>query len=200
MLRKLGKSTVVPIHLTPDIPPGQFLTEKFPVLTYGQTPEVSQDKWTFKAFGSVTEELEIDFNTLLSMTQTQLTRDFHCVTQWSNLANLWEGVQFREILNLINLRPEAEHVMVHCYGGYSTNLPIDTLMESDVLLAHKHNGEPLTREHGGPVRLVVPSRYGWKNAKWVNGVEFMSIEQPGFWEKLGYHSNGDPWQEQRYQL
>jgi DMSO/TMAO reductase YedYZ molybdopterin-dependent catalytic subunit len=200
VLRKLGKSTVVPNNLNSDIPPGQSVTQKFPILTYGQTPEVSQDTWAFRAFGSVTEELEIDFKTLLSMTQTQLTRDFHCVTQWSNLDNLWEGVQFREILNLIKFKPEARHVMVHCYGGYSTNLTIDTLTESDVLLAHKHNGEVLTPEHGSPVRLLVPSRYGWKSAKWVSGVEFMCIAQPGFWEKLGYHNNGDPWKEQRYQL
>lgn len=199
MLRKLKKSTAVPNEVNLEVPPGQFITQKFPVLTYGQTPVVNQDKWVFKVFGSVNEELEVDFKTLLSLPQTQLNRDFHCVTQWSNLDNLWEGVQFKEILSIINLKPEARHAMVHCYGGYNTNLTIDTLMESDVLLAHKHNGEPLTPEHGSPVRLVVPSRYGWKSAKWVNGVEFMETEQPGFWEKMGYHNNGNPWKEQRYQ-
>ena len=199
MLRKLGKATVVPNELNLDVPPGQFVTQKFPVLTYGQTPSIRQDQWTFKVFGSVNEELEIDFQSLLSMPQIQINKPFHCVTQWSNLDNLWEGVQFTEILDIINLKPGIKHALVHCYGGYSTNLTIDTLMESDVLLAHKRNGEPLTQEHGSPVRLVVPSRYGWKSAKWVNGVEFMETEQPGFWEKLGYHNNGDPWAEQRYQ-
>ena len=182
------------------VPPGQFVTEKLPVLTFGATPSIDLDTWEFKVSGLVQRDKTLIWDQFVNLPKTTIKAPFHCVTQWSNLANLWEGVQFREILNLINLRPEAKHVMVHCYGGYSTNLPIDTLMESDVLFAHKHNGEPLTQAHGGPVRLVVPSRYGWKNAKWVNGMEFMSIEQPGFWEKLGYHSNGDPWQEQRYQL
>ena len=127
-----------------------------------------------------------------------MNRDFHCVTQWSRLNNLWVGVQFVEVLKQVKPKPEARYIMVHCYGGYTTNLPLDVLKEDDVLFAHQHEGKPLEEAHGGPLRLVVPSRYGWKSAKWVNGLEFMAKDKPGFWEERGYHMNGDPWKEERF--
>ena len=123
---------------------------------------------------------------------------FHCVTQWSRLQNTWEGVRFNEVLAQIEINRNARYVMIHCYGGYSTNLPIEVLTDNNVLFAFSHNGTPLTKEHGGPLRLIVPNRYGWKSAKWVNGLEFMSTDRPGFWELRGYNMRGDPWNEERF--
>ncbi len=198
MLKKLGRTTTIKKQEGVEAPPGQFVTDKFPVLTYGQTPVVETKDWKLQVFGLVYEEIELNWDDFMSMPQTTLTRDFHCVTQWSRLDNLWQGVQFREVMNWLRPKPEGSQVMAHCYGGYSTNLPLDVLMEEDVLFAHMHDGQPLERKHGGPMRLVVPSRYGWKSAKWVSGLEFMDEERPGFWEQLGYHRNGDPWKEERF--
>jgi DMSO/TMAO reductase YedYZ molybdopterin-dependent catalytic subunit len=124
--------------------------------------------------------------------------DIHCVTGWSRLDNEWHGVAFRELMRHVEPKPEARHVMAHSYGGYTTNVSLQDLMEEGVLLAHSHNGQPLTPEHGGPLRLVIPHLYFWKSAKWVGGLQFMADEHPGFWEMYGYHNRGDPWKEERY--
>ena len=199
MLKKLGQ--VTKINQQRDgakAPPGQYLTEKFPVLTFGPTPRIDMDTWRFRVFGLVEEELELDWSSFVSVDRTTVDAEFHCVTQWSRLDNTWEGVAFNELIQLVSPRPQAKFVMVHCYGGYTTNLALDVLQDRDVLFAHRHDGAPLAPEHGGPLRLIVPKRYGWKSAKWVNGLEFMVEDAPGFWEERGYHMEGDPWKEDRF--
>ena len=199
MLKKLGRLTKVTQDQEGlEVPEGQFVTEKFPVLTIGDTPKIDLARWRFAVFGLVEEEVVLTWEEFMALPQTAMTRDFHCVTQWSRLGNLWVGVQFGEVLKRVKLNPEAQYAMVHCYGGYTTNLPLDVLKEEDVLFAHHQEGKPLEEAHGGPLRLVVPSRYGWKSAKWVNGLEFMAKDKPGFWEERGYHMNGDPWKEERF--
>ena len=181
-----------------EVPPGQFVTEKFPVLTFGATPRIDLEAWEFKVFGLVESEKTLSWDQFVGLPAVTVEAPFHCVTQRSRLQNTWEGVALSEILKLSGPAPEASHVMVHCYGGYSTNLPIDLVMDDDVLLAYRHDGEPLTPEHGYPLRLVVPKRYGWKSAKWVNGVELMAEDKPGFWETRGYHMRGEYWAEERF--
>ncbi len=198
MLRKLGQINRRWYDGREDAPPGQFVTEKFPVLTYGATPRIALDKWQFRIFGLVDDEVTLDWRQFNDLPKITLDAEFHCVTQWSKLLNTWEGVLFNDVMKLIAPKPEATHVMAHCYGGYSTNLALDVATDDDVLFAYAHDGEMLSPVHGGPLRLVVPKRYGWKSAKWVNGLEFMSEDRPGFWEVRGYHMEGDPWKEQRF--
>ncbi len=179
-------------------PPGQTLTRDFPILTYGGVPFIELDKWTFRVFGLVEEEKVWTWFELMALPQVELESDFHCVTTWSKLDNRWKGVHIREILSRIRQRPEAKYVMAKSYGGYETNIPLSVLDDDDVLLAHSHNGEALSKEHGGPLRLVVPKRYAWKSAKWIASLEFMAQDRPGFWERYGYHNNGEPWKEERF--
>ena len=199
MLKKLGRiATIRQDQEGLDVPPGQYVTEKFPVLTFGPTPNVDLETWQFRIFGLVEEEATLDWETFTSLEGTTVDAEFHCVTQWSKLENTWEGVAFTEVMKLVRPKPEAAFVMVHCYGGYTTNLALDVLLDDDVLFAHRHDGEPLERQHGGPLRLVVPKRYGWKSAKWINGLEFMAEDAPGFWEVRGYNMRGDPRKEERF--
>ena len=199
MLKKLGQVTKIKQQrVGAKAPPGQYVTEKFPVLTFGPTPQIDLDAWRFRVFGLVEEELELDWPRFVSVDKTAVDAEFHCVTQWSRLENTWEGVAFNELIKLVRPKPQARFVMVHCYGGYTTNLALDVLQDGDVLFAHRHDGEPLAAEHGGPLRLVVPKRYGWKSAKWVNGMELLAEDAPGFWEQRGYHMEGDPVKEQRF--
>ena len=199
MLKKIGRLTKTPQHQGgAAAPPGQYVTRKFPVLTFGPTPSIDLDSWRFKVFGLVDEEVTLDWGQFTGLQKVVVDAEFHCVTQWSLLENAWEGVAFNELMKLVRPKPEARYVMAHCYGGYTTNLVVDALREDDVLFAYRHDGEPLAPEHGGPLRLVVPKRYGWKSAKWVNGLEFMADDAPGFWEERGYHMEGDPWKEQRF--
>ena len=179
------------------VPPGQFLSNKFPVLTYGSSPEVDLKTWKIRVFGLVEQEMEIDWEQFTSLEWVGMTADFHCVTQWSSLDNVWEGVLFSALVAAAKPKPEARFVMAHCYGDYSTNLPLDVAMEEGIL-AHKQNGEEITIDHGWPLRLIVPSRYAWKSAKWVNGIELMAEDAPGFWEQRGYNNNADPWKEERF--
>ena len=180
------------------IPPGQHLTQKFPVLTYGNTRKINPARWRMKAFGAVAEEVEWAYESFTALPQVDIKADFHCVTRWSRLDNVWTGVPARAVIKQLQITSEARYVMVHAYGQYETNLPLAALLEEDVLFAHSWNGEPLTPEHGGPLRLVVPKLYAWKSAKWVNGLEFMANDRPGFWERAGYHNHGDPWTEERF--
>ena len=199
MLNKLGRITrLSPDRVQPDAPPGQFVTDRFPILTFGPTPRIGLDTWQFKIFGLVEDEITLDWQQFNNLPQVKLDAEFHCVTQWSKLQNTWEGILFTDVMKLVTPKPEAKYVMAHCYGGYSTNVALDVLLDDDVLFAHSHDGAPLTPEHGGPMRLVVPKRYGWKSAKWVNGIEFMAEDEPGFWEMRGYHMEGDPWKEERF--
>jgi DMSO/TMAO reductase YedYZ molybdopterin-dependent catalytic subunit len=180
------------------VPPGQRLTEKFPVLHHGPVPEVDLNQWRFSLTGLVKREQVLNYQEFLALPQVKVFSDIHCVTTWSRLDNLWEGVSTAVLRNLVEIRPEARFVLVHAAGGFTTNLSLDDFWGADVLFALKHNGAPLTREHGAPVRLVVPRLYFWKSAKWVTGVEFRETEQLGFWESHGYHRRGDPWKEERY--
>ena len=199
MLNKLGRITRLnPDRVRPDTPPGQFVTDKFPVLTFGPTPRIDLDAWQFKVFGLVDEEITLDWQQFNDLPQVTLDAEFHCVTQWSKLQNTWQGILFTDVMKLVAPKSEAKFVMAHCYGGYTTNVSLDVLVDDDVMFAHSHDGAPLTPQHGGPMRLVVPKRYGWKSAKWVNGIEFMAEDEPGFWEMRGYHMEGDPWKEERF--
>ena len=199
MLKKLGKITRAKRRDEEDgAPPGQYVTEKFPVLSFGSTPRIDLTEWRFRVFGLVEDEVSFDWDQFLALGQVTVDAEFHCVTQWSRLENTWEGVPFRDLMRVVKPLPEARFVMAHCYGGYTTNLSIDVLDDDDVMFAHRHDGEPLSPDHGGPMRLVVPKRYGWKSAKWVNGLEFIQEDAPGFWEQRGYHMEGDPWKEQRF--
>ncbi|HEY8491020.1 MAG TPA: sulfite oxidase-like oxidoreductase [Dehalococcoidia bacterium] len=180
------------------LPPGQRLTEGWPVLHYGGIPRIDLSTWTFRVWGLVEEEKTWTWEEFMALPQVQDVSDVHCVTHWSKFDNEWEGVRFQDLLAQVRLKPEARYVMVHSYGGYTTNVPLDDLLRDGVLFAHKHSGQPLAPEHGWPLRLVVPHLYFWKSAKWVRGLEFMDRDRPGFWETYGYHIHGDPWKEERY--
>ncbi len=180
------------------IPPGQKVTEKWPTLHYGAVPDVVLSQWVFTISGLVARERRLDYQELMSLPRVGVLADIHCVTGWSRLDNLWEGVATSQIGQLAPILPEAKFVIVYSAGGFTTNLSLSDFFQPDVLFAFKHNGEPLTREHGYPLRLVVPRLYFWKSAKWVTGVEFVAEDRPGFWESHGYHNHGDPWREERY--
>lgn len=179
------------------VPPGQFVTTKFPVLTYGPEPKVDIDSWTIRVFGLVDREITLDWKGFSELPWQVLEADFHCVTQWSALDQTWEGVAVSDLLSLAGVSPESKYVMAHCFGDYSTNLPLEIALDEG-FLAHKQAGEPIGKSHGWPLRLIVPSLYGWKSAKWVNAIELMAEDAPGFWEQRGYHNNGDPWKEERF--
>jgi len=182
----------------PHIPPGQVVTSRFPVLHDGPIPPFDPQGWDFRVFGLVEEEVVFSYQEFMSLPKVEIASDFHCVTRWSRLDNLWEGVSFRELMKHIRPKPEAKYVMVHSDGGYTTNLPLPALLDDDVLFAYGHDGRDLTPEHGWPLRLVVPKRYAWKSAKWVRGLECIEDDRPGYWEARGYHNDGDPWKEERY--
>ena len=180
------------------LPPGQSLTLKFPVLHYGEVPQTDLSKWTLRTFGLVEEEKVWRWSEFLRLPTIRLTCDVHCVTRWSKFDTEWEGVLFRTIAQLTRVRPEAKFVIAHCEQAFTTNLPLDVMLEDDVLLAYKYDGRFLDPEHGFPLRTLVPARYFWKSAKWVRALEFRADDRPGFWEQAGYHNQGDPWKEQRY--
>jgi DMSO/TMAO reductase YedYZ molybdopterin-dependent catalytic subunit len=173
------------------LPPGQYLTLDFPVLSAGPTPDVPLEEWNFSI-----GERSWSWDEFVDLPSEKITVDIHCVTSWSKLGTNWEGVSVDTLLE--GVEPNA-YVMAHSYGGYTTNLPIEDLTDGKAWVAYNYEGEPLEPEHGGPARLLVPHLYFWKSAKWVRGFEFMDYDEPGFWESLGYHDRGDPWREQRYQ-
>ncbi|MEL6438828.1 MAG: sulfite oxidase-like oxidoreductase [Cyanobacteria bacterium J06621_8] len=179
------------------VPPGQYLAKGFPVLSYGDTPQVSTDNWLLKVWGLVAER-SFDWSDLTSLPQHDFTADFHCVTRWSKLDVQWTGVKVTDFLAALEIDSQATHVMQHCYGGYTTNLSLADFARPENFLAHTLSGEPLPADHGGPLRSVVPHLYAWKSAKWINGIEFLSEDHPGFWERNGYHMRGEPWAEERY--
>jgi len=181
------------------VPPGQFLTERFPVLTYGETVRYTDlNGWDLRVFGLVGEEMRFSWDDLMAMPQKTQTVDIHCVTRWSKLDTTWTGVAWRDFLQLINVDPAATHLMAHCELGYTTNIGLDVLDDDDTMLAWLYDGKPLDPEHGYPLRLLVPKKYFWKSAKWLRGLEFMQDDRPGFWEQHGYHMQGDPWLEERF--
>lgn len=180
------------------VPPGQHLTAKWPVLHEGGMPAIDERDWNLRLFGLVEREKTLDLGEFLSLPRVKVLSDIHCVTGWSQLDNLWEGVSASALTEIVEISPEAKHVMAHCHGAYTTNIPIDEFFAEDVLFALKRNDEPIPPQHGHPVRLIVPRLYFWKSAKWVTGIEFMAQDKPGFWESRGYHNHGDPWKEERY--
>ncbi len=182
----------------PKTPPGQIATVKFPVLTFGETPEIPTAEWRLRVWGEVDRERTFTWEEFLRLPQSTIRADFHCVTRWSRFDDDWTGVLFRDLAPHLGILPGATHVMQHAYGGYTTNNSLQIMMEEDVIFAHTLNGEPLPREHGGPMRVFTPRRYVWKGAKWVNGLEFMSADRPGFWERNGYNTEADPWKEERF--
>jgi DMSO/TMAO reductase YedYZ molybdopterin-dependent catalytic subunit len=179
------------------VPPGQYLAKGFPVLTYGETPQIKTDDWLFKVWGLV-EAKTFSWSDFMNLPQQDFTADFHCVTRWSKLDVQWTGIKVTDFLKAINLDSQATHVLQHCYGGYTTNLSLEDFIRPENFFAHTLNGEPLPAEHGGPMRLIVPHLYAWKSAKWINGLEFLASEELGFWERNGYHRRGEPWAEERY--
>lgn len=187
-----------PVYDPARVPPGQTVTEKWPVLHYGSVPRVDLTRWRFRIDGLVEAPVELTWDQFKALPQAERRNDIHCVTAWSKLDNVWQGVPVREVLKLVRPKPGAEWVMVHAENSYTTNLALADLDRDENLFAHTHNGEPLTPEHGAPLRLVVPHLYFWKSAKWVRGLEFMDRDRAGFWESYGYHMRGDPWQEERY--
>jgi DMSO/TMAO reductase YedYZ molybdopterin-dependent catalytic subunit len=181
------------------VPPGQRLTEGFPVLHHGEVPYYRDiSKWDLKIFGLVEQELIISYDEFMKLPRREFSNDIHCVTTWSKLDNVWEGIAVSTIMEQVKLKSEAKYVMLHAEHGWTTNLPLEDFLRETSFLGIKHNGEMLTPEHGYPVRMVVPHLYFWKSAKWLRCIEFMAKDKPGFWERNGYHMYGNPFLEQRY--
>jgi DMSO/TMAO reductase YedYZ molybdopterin-dependent catalytic subunit len=181
------------------VPPGQYLTKGFPVLTYGQTPKINTSEWEFRVWG-LAKAKTFSLSDFMAMPQHDFTDDFHCVTRWSKLDVQWTGIKVTDFMKYVEVQSSATHIMQHCYGGYTTNLPLEDFVREENFFAHTLFGEPLPAEHGGPLRLVVPHLYAWKSSKWINGLEFLDHDESGFWERNGYHHRGEPWAEERYSL
>lgn len=185
-------------HGVDRLPPGQKLVENWPVLDLGIQPHVPRTDWRLNVTGLVERELTLDWVTLMAQPQIEMVSDIHCVTQWSRYDNRWVGVTTQHLADMAGAAADAKFVHLASYDGYTTNLRLDDFLDEDCLLAHSHDGEPIGREHGGPVRLVVPRYYFWKSPKWLKRISFAAEDKPGFWEERGYHNIGDPWLEQRY--
>jgi DMSO/TMAO reductase YedYZ molybdopterin-dependent catalytic subunit len=179
-----------------DLPPGQYLTEDFPVLSAGPTPHILPEHWEFTITTETGEIHRWDWSAFTSLPTETVTKDLHCVTRWSKLGTAWTGVSLDTLL--ADVETAADFVMVTSYGGYTTNMPLEDLLDGQAWVAYQYDGEDLAPEHGGPARLLVPHLYLWKSAKWVRGLVLSDTDEPGFWESLGYHNYGDPWKEQRY--
>ena len=182
----------------PRLPPGQVKTDKWPVLHYGSVPRIDLATWDFRVEGLVAHPQRWTWEEFKALPRVQVDSDIHCVTRWSRYDNRWAGVSLREVLRRAAPKPEARFAIIHAEQGFTTNLPLEELANDDVLLADMHDGVPLTPEHGWPLRLVVPRRYFWKSAKWIRSIELSPADQPGFWERNGYHNQADPWNEERY--
>jgi DMSO/TMAO reductase YedYZ molybdopterin-dependent catalytic subunit len=178
------------------VPPGQYVTSDFPVLSAGPTPHTPLDEWSFTLNGSVDEPVSWTWDELTALPGEQITVDIHCVTKWSKLDTEWTGVSVDTLL--ADVGTSAEYISAWCDGGYTTNLTVEDVSDGKAWVAYRYDGEPLDPEHGGPARLLVPHLYFWKSAKWVRGIELREEDEPGFWETYGYHNHGDPWKEQRY--
>lgn len=180
------------------LPPGQRLVKDFPVLDLGDQPNLLPRDWSLSTAGQISRPVRWTWEDLMAQPQVEITSDIHCVTTWSRYDNRWKGVSAKHLLKEVQPKSSAAVLMVRSFDGYATNVPLAWFDDDDVLLAHTWNGAPLTREHGGPVRLVLPKLYFWKSAKWIRHITFMDKDAPGYWEARGYHAVGDPWKEQRY--
>lgn len=202
LARLFGQKEREPVEKRPDgldrLPPGQYHTKKWPILSYEPTPKFDVGTYRFKVSGAVEEPFELTWDELQALPRVTLTSDFHCVTTWSRYDNTWEGIHIREILQRARPTEAAKFVTAHSYTGYTTNMPLSNLDDDDVIIAFKHDGQDLEPDHGGPVRLIVPKLYAYKSAKWLSGLEFTEKDKPGFWEVRGYSNSANPWNEERY--
>jgi len=192
------KKADLPPETAARVPPGQYLTVKWPVLHYGPVPPFNPKTWEFRVFGNVENEIKLNWEEFQKLDQTSVQADMHCVTTWSRLDQKWEGIPFAKIIEMAKPKSDTKFVIAHSEYGFTANTPLEYCLRDDCLIALRANGEPLTAEHGSPARLVVPRLYAWKSAKWLRGIEFSDVDKPGFWERNGYHNTGDPWKEQRY--
>ena len=192
--RKVAEAGFDPARL----PPGQYLTDKWPVLHAGSVPAIDLATWDFRVFGEVERPLRLSWEELRALPSREVTVDIHCVTRWSRFDTSFRGVHWHDLARLAGPASGARFVLAHAEQGFTTNVPLDALEADDALIAYEADGEPLTPDHGWPLRLVVPSRYFWKSAKWLRGLELLSHDQPGFWERYGYHNDADYRLEQRY--
>ena len=192
------KKAELPAETAARVPPGQYLTEKWPVLHYGPVPQFNPRTWEFRVFGNVENEIKLNWEEFQKLDQTEVQADMHCVTTWSRLDQKWEGIPFSKVIELARPKPDSKFVIAHSEYGFTANTPLEYCLRDDCLIALRANGAPLAAEHGSPARLVVPPLYAWKSAKWLRGIEFSDVDKPGFWERNGYHNTGDPWKEQRY--
>jgi DMSO/TMAO reductase YedYZ molybdopterin-dependent catalytic subunit len=180
------------------LPPGQYLTEKWPVLHAGSVPESDLATWDFRVFGEVEQPVTLSWDELQALPSKEIELDIHCVTRWSRFDARFRGVHWSELAKLVRPKPAARYVVAHAEHGFTANVPLTALEEENALIAYEADGEPLTPDHGWPLRLVIPSTYFWKSAKWLRGIELTASDQPGFWERYGYHNDADYWREERY--
>jgi DMSO/TMAO reductase YedYZ molybdopterin-dependent catalytic subunit len=180
------------------LPPGQYLTEKWPVLHAGTVPETDLATWDFRVFGEVESPITLSWNEFTALPTREITIDIHCVTRWSRFDTSFKGVHWSTVAELVRPKPSARNVLAHAEQDFTTNVPLSALEDEEALLAYEADREPLTPEHGWPLRLVIPKRYFWKSAKWLRGIELLDHDEPGFWERLGYHNEADYWKEERY--
>jgi DMSO/TMAO reductase YedYZ molybdopterin-dependent catalytic subunit len=199
LFRSKAEAKVVEAGYDPArLPPGQYLTEKWPVLHAGSVPKVDLATWDLTVTGEVERELTLTWEQLLELPSREVTVDIHCVTRWSRFDTTFKGVHWSELAKLVSPKPSARFVIAHAEQGFTSNMPIDAIEDENALIAYEADGEPLTPDHGWPVRLVVPSRYFWKSAKWLRSLELRSTDEPGFWERYGYHNDANYWREERY--
>jgi DMSO/TMAO reductase YedYZ molybdopterin-dependent catalytic subunit len=199
LFRSKAEQKLVEKGLDPSrLPPGQYLTEKWPVLHAGSVPEVDLATWDFRVFGEVEEPLTLTWDELKALPAREVTVDIHCVTRWSRFDTSFRGVHWRDLADVVKPKASARFVVAHAEQGFTSNVPLGALEDEQALFAYEADGAPLEPEHGWPLRLVVPSRYFWKSAKWLRGIELLDHDEPGFWERYGYHNDADYWQEERY--
>jgi DMSO/TMAO reductase YedYZ molybdopterin-dependent catalytic subunit len=199
MFRSRAMRKVEEAGYDPDrLPPGQYLTEKWPVLHAGTVPDTDLATWDFRVFGEVDSPVTLSWDEFTALPTREITIDIHCVTRWSRFDTSFKGVHWSELAKLVRPRPSARYVVAHAEQAFTANVPLAALEDDDALLAYEADGEPLTPEHGWPLRLVIPKRYFWKSAKWLRGIELLDHDEPGFWERLGYHNEADYWKEERY--
>jgi len=182
----------------PSVPPGQSVTDGFPVLHVGDVPQIDTKQWSLRLFGAVEHPLQLSYDQLLAEPAVEWHGDIHCVTRWTKKATSWKGASFKRLVERAGLKPGVTHVVQHADNDYTTNLPLEVMLDDDVLVAYEYAGAPIEPIHGGPVRMLVPKRYFWKSAKWLHGLEFLDHDELGFWEVRGYHNDADPWKEERY--
>lgn len=192
--RQLAEMGIDPARL----PPGQYHTERFPVLHVGDVPTYDLQAWSFRVFGEVERELTFSWDEFRALPTREITTDIHCVTKWSKFDTMWKGVLLRDLFDLAGRRPTARHMIVHAEYGYTANVPLEDALGDHCLLAYEYDGKPLEPEHGYPVRTLIPHLYFWKSVKWARAIELAASDAPGFWERNGYHNYGDPFAEQRF--